>query len=517
VYKQPPIDRERFQRAVVVSVLLHSIAGMVGYCGMKTHARGAGSQSLVDIELAPPAPKAEVLPPEIVRQLQEQLEQAAQASIDKPKEPDKTFGTGGPDAAMPDAEPAPDARRRKPDAAELVAMADAAPAEDASSTTVVAVGGDGGYVNSDGGHVASIDPGTGSGGGDPGAGITGTEPIEGGDPGTGSGGQTSPGTAANLLAYFPKGHVVTAMIRFDRIRGTRWQAPVDDLFRPMPDHITVMPPDKGLGDLFDVVVISSFEPSDPRAGTLVVKHHVTRPEEMEILNTSETPVTWSVARGGAFGKRGPGERVTEKDERQFLFPFKDWLLLGHPRDLPGMFDPAKGDLDTAVATGKLPAWLANVRSIVDESGTGADGPTLVLTLAPKTKRYDIPDIGLDIASVPAPERLTVSLEFVKGFIVRGNMKFRTEKDAKEFVESATRARDRILDSTILKAMLKRAKALNAVTNLDLHRQGERVSYGTSVSLGDADAILAISAQWLTAWFTEASQRAADKDAGKTEE
>src|SRR5690349_24319494 len=129
VYKQPPIDRERLQRAVVVSVLLHAIGGMVGYCGMTSHARGGGSKSLVDLELAPPAPKAEHLPAEIVRQLQEQLEQAAQAAeIDKPKEPDKSSSYGGgPDAAMPDAEPSPDARRRKPDAAELVASADAAP------------------------------------------------------------------------------------------------------------------------------------------------------------------------------------------------------------------------------------------------------------------------------------------------------------------------------------------------------------------------------------------------------
>jgi hypothetical protein len=162
-----------------------------------------------------------------------------------------------------------------------------------------------------------------------------------------------------------------------------------------------------------------------------------------------------------------------------------------------------------VATGTLPAWLAGVRKIEDESGNKT-GPTLVLTLTFTAKRYDLPSFGQDVTSVPAPERVTVSLEFVKGFIVRGNMKFATEAQATEFVESMTKVRDQVLDMAALRLILNRAKALNVITGLSFDQRGARVSYATSASLADADAILAISAQWLAAWFEEAQERAAQK-------
>jgi hypothetical protein len=112
--------------------------------------------------------------------------------------------------------------------------------------------------------------------------------------------------------------------------------------------------------------------------------------------------------------------------------------------------------------------------------------------------------------VPAPERLTVSLEFVKGFIVRGNMKFATEDAATEFVETMTSVKDQVLDSAALRLVLNRARALNMITGLSFDRRGNRVSYATSASVADADAVLAISAQWLAAWFEEAQEKAAEK-------
>lgn len=518
MYKQPPVDRARLQRAVVLSVIVHAIGGGLGWCGMRSRASTGGSTSLVDIEIAPAAPKAEHLPDEILRQYPASQTQTQTAQNDETPKPASGYGE------LPDAAPAPDAelvadervdarRRHRADAAETqVAVMDAGRGGDGSSTAV-AVGGDGGYVPGDGGMVATTEPGTGS-GLDPG-GLTGSEDATGAPPGVGSADDVlaSPGTTANLISYFPKGHIVTAMIRFDRIRGSRWEAPVNKLFRPMPDHQTLIPADKGLSDLFDTLVISSTNPVDPRAGTLVVRHHMTREQLRDALDTPDTPVTWSVVRGGVMGTRGAGDKVLDHDDRQFLFPFDGWLMLAHPDDLPGLFAPAKGgDLDTSVATGTLPAWLAGVRKIEDESGKKT-GPTLVLTMAFTAKRYDLPDL-LGAPSVPAPERLTVSLEFVKGFIVRGNMKFATEDAATEFVETMTKVRDQVLDSAALRIVLNRARALNVITGLSFDRRGNRVSYATSASLADADAILAISGQWLEAWFEEAQEKAAEKAAEK---
>ena len=140
-----------------------------------------------------------------------------------------------PPDARPDARPRPDAA---PDAP-LVAIADAG-ADDAAQ---VAVADDAGVA------VATTDVGSGSGSG-AGSGSGSADVIAmvgsgSGSDGSGSrlggrirlrlglaaptprprrrvdGAPTTAGTAANLLAYFPAGHVVTAMVRFDRLRGTR--------------------------------------------------------------------------------------------------------------------------------------------------------------------------------------------------------------------------------------------------------------------------------------------------------
>ena len=87
-----------------------------------------------------------------------------------------------------------------------------------------AVGSGAGSAVGSGGVAAAIEQGSGSGV----AGMD-VQPAVDGPP-------TSAGTAANLLAYFPTGHQVTALIRFDRLRGTEWAEPAEKLFQPMPDY-----------------------------------------------------------------------------------------------------------------------------------------------------------------------------------------------------------------------------------------------------------------------------------------
>ena len=82
------------------------------------------------------------------------------------------------------------------------------------------------------------------------------------------GAPTSAGTAANLLAYFPPGHQITVLIRFDRLRKTEWAEPAAKLFRPMPDYGALFGDrDVPLADQLDTLVISSPKPRDATATT----------------------------------------------------------------------------------------------------------------------------------------------------------------------------------------------------------------------------------------------------------
>jgi hypothetical protein len=303
----------------------------------------------------------------------------------------------------------------------------------------------------------------------------------------------------NLLAYFPEGHVVTALIRFDRLRGTEWSAQTERLLRPMPDYQVLFGArDAELTDKLETLVISTPRPRDAAATTLVARTSLARAALRGFLGKT-APVTWSAAKGGLLGKRTgkpfPG------DQRVFLSPFKGWFLLAQPGDLGALTGAAKGNLDAVEATAKLPPWLAGIRKIEAETGE-ARGPALVVTLGLGGKRIDLAgnDFGLDIPSVPTPDRVSLAMELVKqGWLVRGNMRFASDADAAELIASVQRLQQRVADSHAIQLVVGKPIA-HVIANLAFARTGPRVSYATSISIADARAILAAAAQQLDQYF-----------------
>lgn len=545
---------------MTASVLIHVVVLGLGFAVFDPSKRS--DTELVDIELAPPPPMVEALPEEVARKLDEQLaatrdelaREAAAADQARTAAGDGFAIDAGVDAP-PDAsiDAPPDAPPKKPDAAidapepmvagidagvdaagvddatALAAIDDATSAIDAASTDSVTFAEIDGGVGADGGEVAVIgDAGAtgdatevamlGSGAGSAGSGSGMGSDARSSDPGpaiaagsgSGSAGMTNEpavdgapttaGTAANLLTYFPPGHVVTALIRFDRLRGTEWAPLTERLLRPMPDYRVLFgPTDANIADKLETLVISSPSPRDPRETTLVARTALGRADLRAFLGAT-TPVTWSTARGGLLGKR-TGKASFPGDTRVFLSPFRSWFLLAKPADLPGLTTAAPGDPDRIEAKGKLPAWISSIRTIEAESGDPR-GPALVVTLGLGGKRVDLEgnDFGLGIQTLPTPDRVSLAMEIVKqGWLVRGNMRFANEKEAREFVTVAETARQRIEDSRALQMVMGKPLA-RVIKNLSFARTGGRVSYATSISIADARAILAATAQQLDSYY-----------------
>jgi hypothetical protein len=313
------------------------------------------------------------------------------------------------------------------------------------------------------------------------------------------GAPTTAGTAANLLAYFPDGHVVTALIRFDRLRGTEWSAQTERLLRPMPDYQLLFGTrDAAITDKLETLVISTPRPRDAAGTTLVARTSLARPALRSFLGAA-APVTWSAARGGLLGKRTG--KLFAGDRRVFLSPFQGWFLLAQPEDLGGLTAAAKGNPDAALATGALPAWLAGIRTIESETGDPR-GPALVVTLGLGGKRLKLGgnDLGLGIQSVPTPGRISVAMELVRqGWLVRGNMRFASDADAVELIAQVQRFQQRIADSHAIQLVIGKPIA-HVIASLAFARTGPRVSYATSISIADARAILAAAAQQLDQYF-----------------
>ena len=135
----------------------------------------------------------------------------------------------------------------------------------------------------------------------------------------------------------------------------------------------------------------------------------------------------------------------------------------------------------------------------------------MMTLGPRSKTWDVPDVGLGVTSLPAPERMTLSLEIDRqGFHVKGHLKFATEDDAISFVEKTEEARKAALESAAHTMVLKRAKIWNAVKGLSMVRTDHRVSYSTSVSIADA-RVMSAAGILLVAEYFKAAQEAAEAD------
>lgn len=439
---------------------------------------------LVDIELAPPPPKAEALPAEQAKPPEAPPAHEEQPAATQP--PAEEHGEQAVADAGIDAPVDAPRRQKRPDAAIDAEVPMVAESEDAGEAGEGS--GTGSGSGSGSGVAAAVAEGSGSGV----PGMTDEPAVE--------GAPTTAGTAADLLAYFPPGHVVTALVRFDRLRNTEWARPTELLLRPLPDYRGMFGDrDASIAQKLDTLVISSPRPRDATATTLVAHAAVSRAELRDLLANPDVSITWSTARGGMLGRRTG--KLFPNDKRVVLAPWKGWFVLAQPEDLGPLVAPAGGDLDKVEARGKMPPWLDTIRTIEKESGDDQRGPALVVTCFGGKGRYKVPDVGLGVTSLPAPQRISLAMELVKqGWLVRGNISFTNEADAAELVAAVEAAQQRIIDSHLLSMALRRQHLLDFVKGLSLARTGARVSYGTSLSIADARTLLAEAAVVLDQYF-----------------
>ncbi len=527
--------------AVLVSVALH-VVGLVGVRLGLGHERQR-TVTVIDIEMAPIAPLAETLPPEEPEQRDETTKAPAEAAQDEaPELPPESEGAGLMDAGVPDAEP-PDAAvdagvpadaRRKVDAAEMLAVevADAGAGDGGDDgggvgAVTAAETADGGLVateTADGGLLATGGSGDGDSDGGPGVGVgdggtgSGEQVAEGGDGGVGDGGviggdpsgdptaRPSPGTAANLLSFFPHGHVVTVMVRLDRLRDTEWAERIEAILKPLPDYQALVGARTvRLTDIFDLMVVSSPEPQDATATTLVMRSRLTPPEFRDFIDEPDAPVAWTAVKGGVLGRRGRSARVFPGDQRVFLSWLPSLMVLTQPRDLGPLTIARTGDLDRPARPIDLPPWLARLGTISDQSGEPT-GPAIMVT-AGGMFGAELPLLGASGASIPAPEQATITLEVVPaGLIVRGNLRYADDTAAATADDAIARLRLELLDQYGSLPVLGGFPLLTVLRGLTVQRTGRRLAFASSASISDGRAILDLAATLIGAHFEEQQER-----------
>jgi outer membrane biosynthesis protein TonB len=509
------------------SLLLHALAGIV----MRIAAPGPLVEDedepiLVDfdVEEPPPPPEAEMpvaeeaaAPPPPPAPPEPAAEEIA-APEPEPEviaEPTLDIDAGPPPADASVADPSADRDAGVADAgAEGDAAVLAGQADDAGAATAAAAAADAGAKD------AGLLAGTRGGGEDASVASTSAEPVAAADAGPGSpAAAADPGAAGedsgrmntgmgipstsdvNLLAYLPPGDVVSVLVRFDRLHGSPWAAQAEAILAPMPDYRTLVGKrDVKVSDLFDFIIISTPQPRDVTATTLVGRARLAGPDVRAFINHADAPVEWYTARGGAAGRRMASSLVFPGDVRMFLLPRPSWVVLAQPRYLGALPEPAEGAIDMAMASeADLPPWLARVPAV--EQATGGPnqrGPVLMVTvqgLLPP--RWHAPFLG----EVETPRRLTLAVEVARrGFYVRGAMLFDSADQAERFIAAFGKAQAEVTTTPLGKALLGRFHVYHALRGLSFKRNGAKVAYATSISVADARGLLDSAAAQVRRFF-----------------
>ncbi len=478
-----PSRRRSVVFALCASLAAHGFAG-VGIV-LLSHDRSDDEESdpfsVVDVDIAPDAPDGfDPADPQPAAKMIEEPASEKQAAREEetrlePDEPEHTKEKKTAEVFPADAGP----------------LADAGPQDDAGTEVAGAA--------LDGGPVGAADAGAGTA-------TASTTPAAAPGP---------PGTAADFRPYVPQGDKVTVLLRYDRLRGTPWGKLTDEILAPMPDYRAIVGNRKTpLADLFDVLLISSRNPTDVTATNLVARVRRTPAEMRRFLDSKDTPVRWRLVRGGVLGKRLASASKPERDTRVYLVPWPDWIVLTHAKYLgePAREAPPPGassDLDAARGDDtSLPDWLRRARNVEVESGVDR-GPIAVMSVSGiKHSEIEVPQVG----TLPVPVHAALAVEMAKqGFYVRGTLTFSTNARAQAFQQALEAARTRLFDSTWGQLLLKNFHAYHALKGLTMRRRDTRVTYATSISVADGKAMFVLAADWARRFYAaQATDEPADE-------
>src|SRR5499427_3456521 len=130
-----------------------------------------------------------------------------------------------------------------------------------------------------------------------------------------------PAPTSDLGAYGPEGSRLTVLMRLDRLRGTDYSAPVDELLMRLPDRQDFV---SGTGlDLFmdfDALLVATPNPLDPTVTFVAVRHHLDDARVRVALNQaakgSDHTLTWRVQGGRPIAERHARDaNAARRDDR----------------------------------------------------------------------------------------------------------------------------------------------------------------------------------------------------------
>jgi len=340
--------------------------------------------------------------------------------------------------------------------------------------------------------------------------------------------EAGPAPTRDLGAYGPEGSRLTVLMRLDRLRGTDYAAPVDELLMRLPDRQDFV---SGTGlDLFmdfDALLVATPNPLDPSVTFVAVRHHLDDARVRTALNqaakASDHTLTWRTQGGRPIAERHARDaRQRWQDDRLIVLaapgltvvtPRAYRALLLAPGSSPdggaaegsgdGPGDPDGGAGASAASTASRKGGWASLLTRIDaeEGLMPSDGAVMVNAVDIFKSRAPVPGEPPVLYGMPVPAGINAVIGVADAPFLDVVAEFKTDAPAEQWQAQWPIIQRKLRTHPLL--VLTGFSSL--VTRAHLDREGRNVRLHLEVSHDETLRLLAMAARFLTGRYGDAPQ------------
>jgi hypothetical protein len=339
--------------------------------------------------------------------------------------------------------------------------------------------------------------------------------------------EAGPAPTSDLGAYGPQGSRLTVLMRLDRLRGTDYAAPVDELLIRLPDRRDFV---SGTGlDMFmdfDALLVATPNPLDPSVTFVAVRHRLDDAKVRAALNQaakgSDHTLTWRTQGGRPVAERRAREGGAPRRDDRLIMLAAPGLTVLTPRAYRALLlapatPPDGGVSDSAVAAGGAgnpdgggPAspsplkggWATLLTRIDAEEGLmPPDGAVMVNAIDIFKSRAPAPGEPPVLYGMPVPAAINAVVGIADAPYLDIVAEFKTEGPAGQWETQWPTVQRKLRTNPLL--VLSGFSPL--VTRARLEREGRTVRLHLAVSRDETLRLLAMASHFLTGRYGAAPQ------------
>jgi hypothetical protein len=338
----------------------------------------------------------------------------------------------------------------------------------------------------------------------------------------------APAPTSDLGAYGPQGSRLTVLMRLDRLRGTDYAAPVDELLMRLPDRRDFV---SGTGlDLFmdfDALLVATPNPLDPTVTFVAVRHHLDDAKVRAALNhaakRSDHTLTWRTQGGRPIAERHAREGgAPRRDDRLIVLAapgltvvtpraYRALLLApatppdgaGESAGIPAPTRPDGGAPAPAAAVSPLKGGWATLLTRIDaeEGLMPPDGALMVNAIDIFKSRAPAPGEPPVLYGMPVPAAVNGVIGIADAPFLDIAAEFKTDEPAQKWETQWPTVQRKLRTHPLL--VLSGFSSL--VTRAQLTREERTVRLHLAVSHDETMRLLAMASRFLTGRYGDAPQ------------